>query len=57
MLKQLGIAIGLMIILIILIVVFSKKKESYNASPYQVLDYVTNRNALNSRIPVSARKY
>lgn len=57
MFKQLGIAIGIMIVLIIIIVLLSgKKKEGYNASPYQILDYVNNRNALNSSIPIPMKR-
>lgn len=53
MLKQLGIAIGIMIVLIVIIVLLTgKKKESYNSSPYQILDYVNNRKGFNSRTPI-----
>jgi len=55
MLKQLGIAIGIMIVLVVIIIFLNKKKENYNSSPYQILDYVNNRKSFNSKTPIALR--
>lgn len=55
MFKQLGISIGIMIVLIIAIVFLRKKEQYANAGPYSQLDYVANRNAWKSNIPIALK--
>ncbi len=56
LIKQLGIAIGIMIVLAIAIHFLNKRTEKFelgNSSPYGTLDYIPHPNALDSSIPIS----
>lgn len=56
LIKQLGIAIGIMVVLSIIIYYLNKRKEGFvlgNSNPYGSLDYIAHPNALNSSVPIS----
>lgn len=56
LIKQLGIAIGIMIVLAIAIHFLNKRSEKFvmgNSNPYGTLDYVAHPYALDSSTPIS----
>lgn len=53
--KQLGIAIGLMIVLAVIIWILNKTEKYANYGPYDSIDYVNNPRAFRSQFPAPLR--